>query len=127
VRVRRKADFARAKEFGQRVRTPNFVLVITARPSTDSETAPRLGIVVSRRAGNAVRRNRAKRLIREAFRATRDLWMPGLDLVVIVTGSIGGKRLADVVDEWRAQTGRIEKRSARAHEERAARDASGES
>ena len=37
----------------------------------------RLGITASRRVGGAVVRNRAKRLVREAFRATPELWFSG--------------------------------------------------
>jgi len=62
----------------------------------------RLGITAAKRVGNAVVRNRAKRLIREAFRATGDQWHPGLDLVVIVKSSLTGLRLDDVIREWRS-------------------------
>ena len=44
---------------------------------------PRLGLSVSRKVGNAVARNRWKRLIREAFRLTRAGLPNGIDLVVI--------------------------------------------
>ena len=61
----------------------------------------RLGITVSRKVGTAAVRNRAKRLVREAFRATRELWQSDVDVVVIVRKPTGSMRLRDVVDEWR--------------------------
>jgi ribonuclease P protein component len=43
----------------------------------------RLGLVVSRKAGGAVKRARWKRCIREAFRLSQDELPDGLDLVVL--------------------------------------------
>jgi len=42
----------------------------------------RIGIVVGRRFGRAVRRNRFKRLVREAFRLRQAEWPDGFDVVV---------------------------------------------
>jgi ribonuclease P protein component len=47
----------------------------------------RLGLSVSRKVGNAVVRNRIRRLYREAFRLTRSEIPKGLDLVLIPRGS----------------------------------------
>jgi|RhiMethySRZTD1v2_1073278.scaffolds.fasta_scaffold09007_12 ribonuclease P protein component len=71
-----------------------------AREPTAELPEARIGITVSRRVGNAVARNRAKRLIREAFRATRSLWARDLDLVVIARGPLGPIGLSDVIAEW---------------------------
>ena len=44
----------------------------------------RLGLSVGRRIGNAVQRNRIKRLLREAFRQSRDRLPERMDIVVVV-------------------------------------------
>ncbi len=43
---------------------------------------PRLAVVISRRHGNAVRRNRVKRLCREAFRTCRDKLPQSYDYII---------------------------------------------
>lgn len=54
----------------------------------------RLGLSIGARAGNAIRRSRIKRLVREAFRLERMTLPKGLDLVVSVRDS-GDRPLAD--------------------------------
>jgi ribonuclease P protein component len=65
-------------DMGQRVTSRSFLLF--GLPNAVGH--PRLGITVTRKVGNAVRRNRAKRLLREVFRRHRLRLAPALDLVV---------------------------------------------
>jgi ribonuclease P protein component len=107
-RVKKRREFEAVQKAGRRVMLPHFVLLLYAR---DQSSVARLGIVASRKVGIAVTRNRAKRLAREAFRSTRDLFQPGIDLVVIVRRPLDNMKLADVVSEWRAAAAAVARRS----------------
>ena len=79
-RLRRRSEFQRVFETGCRSQGRYLTMVVAA----NGTSRPRVGIVASRKLGDAVRRNRAKRLIREIFRKTP--FPPGgqgVDIVVI--------------------------------------------
>jgi len=56
-------------------------LRVFGRPNGLSHS--RLGLNVSRRVGHAVRRNRVKRMLREAFRLTQQEWPGAYDVIVV--------------------------------------------
>src|SRR5690349_13379738 len=80
--LRRGADFRRA--YDRRRSASDPWLIVYACPNGLPHL--RLGLSVSRKVGPAVRRNRLRRLYREAFRLTRHLLPTGLDLVLIPRG-----------------------------------------
>ncbi len=59
-------------------------LVVYGVRRPDVATKLRMGISIGRRAGNAVKRNRIKRLLREAARVVQDEVAVALDIVVVV-------------------------------------------
>ncbi len=59
----------------------------------------RLGVVVTRKTGTAVTRNRWKRTIRELFRLNRNLLLPCADHVIIVRNTTRGCPLPEDRDE----------------------------
>src|SRR5437660_1987463 len=77
--LRRPAEFRRVYE--RRRSVSNDWLIVYARENGLPHL--RLGLSVSRKVGKAVRRNRLRRLYREAFRLTRHEMPAGLDLVLI--------------------------------------------
>ena len=81
VRLRSRAEFVAVQERGRRVASRHMTLL--ALPNTHG--VDRLGVIASRRLGGAVLRNRAKRRVREMFRAGEPDHpiTPSFDIVVI--------------------------------------------
>ena len=77
--LRRPADFRRV--YDRRRSASDGWLIVYACENGLAHS--RLGLSVSRKVGNAVHRNRLRRLYREAFRLTRQEFPTGLDLVLI--------------------------------------------
>jgi ribonuclease P protein component len=77
--LRRPEDFRRVFERRRSV-SNDWLIVYACENGLDHL---RLGLSVSRKVGKAVRRNRLRRLYREAFRLTRHEMPTGLDLVLI--------------------------------------------
>ncbi|MCA8952312.1 MAG: ribonuclease P protein component [Planctomycetes bacterium] len=84
-RLKSQREFRRVYRRGRRA-AGRWLTVVGLRASGAAEraaTAPRVGLSVGKIHGGAVRRNKLKRLLREAFRHERHRLPSGLDLVLI--------------------------------------------
>jgi ribonuclease P protein component len=98
-RLRRRGEFQTVFDKGQRIQGRFFTLLVLRNEKPGS----RLGIVASRKLGDSVRRNRAKRLIRELFRHNSHLTEPaGFDVVVIPRGELFKVGYATLETDFRA-------------------------
>ena len=82
MRLKQRADFLRVAKAQRKRVTPGLILQVA--PSLEAEAVVRVGFTVSRRTGNAVRRNR----IRRRLRAVAETILPsavrvGYDFVLI--------------------------------------------
>ncbi|MGQ9928383.1 MAG: ribonuclease P protein component [Chloroflexaceae bacterium] len=82
-RLRRPDQFRRVRREGRTYTSPHLTLNVAA----GRRQRTRCGFVVSKQFGAAVRRNRARRRVREAVRLLLPSIVPGYDLVFIVRGA----------------------------------------
>ena len=84
MRLRRRPEFVTVQTEGQKLHGRHLLAI--ARKRNDPELSGRLGITVTKKVGNAVVRNRIKRMLREWMRLHG--WVPaGWDLVVVAKES----------------------------------------
>ncbi|WP_028581141.1 ribonuclease P protein component [Desulfogranum japonicum] len=90
--LRKNGEFKRVYQAGRRLYGEGFAIIYLANNLPQS----RLGISVQRKVGNAVRRNRIKRLVREVFRLHRAEFPQQADIIITVRPGITINTTADM-------------------------------
>jgi len=98
-RILRRDEFLATQKSGRRLHAPHLVVIVRERG--DGEP-PRLGLVTSKKTGNAVRRNRIRRVLREVFRLHPELFPLGCEVVIIARESCPALAFAEACAEIRA-------------------------
>ena len=94
-RLRTSGEFRKVFDNGRRLGGRKVRLYVLENGTDRS----RLGLSIGKKAGNAVRRNRIRRVLREAFRLNRHILSPGYDIVMVATRGWGEEGLGDVEPE----------------------------
>ncbi|MBI3852307.1 MAG: ribonuclease P protein component [Verrucomicrobia bacterium] len=99
MRLKQPREFSRVRLEGRRLALG--CLIANWRP-LPPESPTRLGVITGKKIGNAVARNRARRLLRETFRLHQHELRQPLELVLVARDSIAAKKFADVERDYLA-------------------------
>lgn len=94
-KIRREKEYLTIYGEGRRSYSDNFTIITHSHISGSR----RLGITVGKKAGDAVRRNRIKRLIREYFRLNKLRLSESQDIVIMAKKNIPRLSYQDVCKE----------------------------
>ena len=96
-RLTRSEDFKRVRQSGKSYAHPLMVLVVQANNEAKGvgtrPTNVRVGVVAGRTVGTAVKRNRAKRLLRAAMQTLLPVLSPEWDLILIARPALTSSTL----------------------------------
>ena len=83
-----------------RPKADNYFVMFIRKNGLDHN---RLGISVSKKAGNSVVRHRLTRLIRESYRLHEDIFSSGLDIVVTIRGVKKNPQIKEILKMMKRQ------------------------
>lgn len=95
-RLRKNEEFQQIFKNGKSYASRYFVIYIL---KNENHSSFRVGISVSKKLGNAVVRNRVKRMIKEVIRKIHTHIKPGCDFIIIVRQAVSGMNYHEIDDK----------------------------
>lgn len=95
-RLKKRKDFQKVFNEGKVFSNGQIVAYVLLNNYSFS----RLGLVAGRKFGNAVKRNRFKRIFREAYRLNKNLLKNGADLIIIPRSGLDDLSLHAIEDNF---------------------------
>ena len=96
-RLLRRTEYLRVQNHGRKLHTDAFL--VFALPT--GRQRPRVGVTVSKKVGNAVQRNRVKRLVREVYRRNKANVPERTDVVFVAKQKAAGLTYAAVEEQFK--------------------------
>ena len=93
LRLRNREDFSRIYRAGKSFANSQFVVYWSKQPVAEPF---RLGVSASKKIGNAVVRNRMRRMVKEIVRAHSDRIVPNTDFILIVRKPATAMKMKDM-------------------------------
>jgi ribonuclease P protein component len=103
-RLTKRTDFQRVRREGRSYAHPLAILII----APNEISRPRFGFIAGKGVGNAVKRNRSKRRLREVIRNHLPQISPGWDMLIIArpsTADAEWKRLTEAMEDLLRRAG----------------------
>ena len=100
ARLTTTGEFRRVRERGRSWGGKFVVLGVLTGAPPDGEGPTRIGFITSKRVGGAVVRNKVRRRLREAVRATRPQLRAGCWLVLVARRTAAKTSAAELAQEW---------------------------
>ena len=96
-----KKDFESVFQKGEKSYSESFLVIISKRKDIyPGFKLPRFGFIASKKIGNAVKRNMAKRLLNEAVRLELDKLKPNFEAILIANKNTPGYSMKKVLKDF---------------------------
>src|SRR5437773_4609388 len=115
VRLKTRADFVRVAAGRSRAVRPAFIVQAAPQPTGDDNSGiVRVGFTASRKVGNAVVRNRAKRRLRAiAAEVLPQMGHPGTDYVLVARATASERHYAELLGDLEGALRQLARQTAR--------------